>query len=729
MRPHLFLIPAFALSLAAQDAWDLAIRTFAGPGLEGQPAWRFLRREGVGREALFSETLFQARVGADLQRKVLPEAPFRALAKRLDLPQPPTWALLDPAGQLRLHGATEPDAKRVREAMEAAGWVPRWQRRATFLQAHPDQGDAVRDALWELERRFLQIRFNVEARRQKGPQLQVAWSPKDPPDPQVAQALGTPFGLAEVVRPFQQALAWFRDLPESDPEWTRAWQGMSNLGMGGMASQEVLVEEFRRLLRSIEHQLRRDPGREELWQAWRGLASVLPGVSGEALVAELEAAPGAPWPIRSAAEAITFAMTPQARLDRAEAELAGPGDVLDRYQAWAGIKLGALLALERIEEAKLWIQEARRVDRGVFGEVPLAAMISERHPAHGELRRALEEEPRVPHPSVPRGLALVVLGRPTWLPAFEALDRHPELDPWGRGWIMFPGELTLLHLEGKEEGEIRKGLNLPPGPRWVLLRSEGECLDQGVDAPNPARIAQSLRKVGPPLLERLETFLRAHPGHRQAQEQLVKVLTERMPHPRLELKLAQACARLGEAPILRSADFKPQVPLWEPSARRALPAAEARLRRWPESLEAWMAWMDWQSVSARPASPAEMVAGLAVWQSAQRGGPGPLPLDVATGVAQRLEQAGRWKDLAEWGLLHWEGGWGQTQAWGLEAPEGEDTPALELRQQSRKDLETLARATLRALLTLGRKADLQRFQSEWRTQFPRGWEDLGRMKP
>ncbi|HJV23070.1 MAG TPA: hypothetical protein VJ570_10245, partial [Holophagaceae bacterium] len=585
------------------------------------------------------------------------------------------------------------------------------------------------DAVWELERRFLQMRFNLEAQRQKGPALSITWSPGDRPDPQMAKALATPFGMAEVVRPCQQALAWFRALPPEDPEGTRAWTGMYLLGMGGMASQEALVEEFRGLLRSVEAQLRRNPAQTSLWRAWQGLASVLPDVDGEALVAGLEAAPGTPWPIREAAEAVTLHMSPQQRLDRAESELAGPGDSPARVRAWAGLKLGALLALNRDEEARLWILEARRRDREALKDQPLDQWIGEKHVARPGLQAALDADLPETRPEAKEGLALVLLGRPPWTAAFEALERHPELDAWGRGWVMLPGELSLLHVEGKEERELREKLNLAPGPRWVLTRESGELLAQGTEAPDPRALAQALHKASTPLLERLEAFLRIHPDHRQAQEKLVEILAERMPHPRLELKLAQACAKLGEADILRNPDFKPQVPLWEPAARKALAEADGRLARWPESLEAWMAWMDWQSVLPRPASPTERLRGLAVWKSAQRGGPGPLPLDVAAGVAKRLEQAERWRDLADWGLHQWDGGWKVALGWSATGPEDEPEADRETRQKARKDLLTLAQLTQRALFTLGRKADLQRFQEERRALDPTAGAGLGRVKP
>ncbi len=725
MKPYLFILPACVMTLPAQDAWDALVRPRA---LEAYPSWRFIRRDQAGRAALFSEEILPARAGADIRRSSGPEEAFQALAEKLSLAQAPTWALVDPEGQVRLHGDDEPTGKALREALEGGGWIPRWERRQAFLREHPGHGDATLDALWEVERRFLLLRFTLEVQRQKGPELRITWPANDRPDPQMAKLLAGPMGLTEGIRPCRQALGWFGALPE-DPEWTRAWMEVHALGMGGMASQEALVEEFRGLLRDLEEQLRREPARDSLWSAWLGLASVLPDVDGESLVAGLEAAPGTTWPIRQAALAVTRRMDPQQRLDRAESELAGPGDGRARMHAWAGIKLGALLALKRDDEARLWILEARGRDRAAFGDAQAKDWVEKDHPAQAALQSALEQELPEPRSEAGSSLLLVLLGNPAWSAEFERLERHPELDAWSRGWAMLPGELAFHRATGTAERELRERLHLPPATRWILLQGQGDCLAQGAGMPDPKLLAQSLRKAETPLLERLEAFVRTHPGHRQGQEKLVEALTERMPHPRLELKLAQACAKLGEAPILRSADFKPQLPLWESLGRKAVLAADARLARWPESLEAWMAWMDWQSVLPTPASPAERLRGLAVWKSGLRGGPGPLPLDVVVGVAQRMERAGRWKELAEWGLLQWDGGWGKAMGWGHDADPDEDAAELETRQKARKDLVALAQGTLRALFTLGRKAELQRVQEEWRAADPLHLAGLGRAKP
>lgn len=729
MRPHLFLLPVCCLTLSAQDPWETWVREAVNPEPEAHPAWYFVHRAGISDASCFSEALLPAQAVGEFRVLEVPEAVLRALGERSGRIPPPAWALLDALGQVQLQGIGEPQAQDLRAAMEAAGWSPRWEQRQSFLQAHPNHGDAVLDAVAEAQRRFLEYRFILEAPRQKGAYMAVMWKEGDAPDPEMTRVLASPSGRDLLLTPYQQALRAARALPLEDPESSEGWKDVISMAMGGAGSQEALVGDLREVARQVEDQLRRDPGRESLWEVWRALAAVLPDLDGAALAATLQPAPGATWPLRVAAEAISFRLPPHQRLDLAEAGLSDPGAGPARLEAWSGIKLGALLALKRFEDANIWIQEARRVHLGAFGNHAPTHWLSEKHPFFNHLAAALQEDPPVPQVEVPQGIGLVALGRPPWLGAFEALERHPDLDPWGRGWVMFPGELTVLHLEGKAEADLRKRLNLPEGPRWVLFRGEGELLDQGTAAPDAPRITQALRRVGPPMLERLEAFLRSHPDHRQAQARLVLELSERMPHPRLELKLAQACARLGEAPILRSADFKPQLPLWEPSARRALPGAEARLRRWPEHLDAWMAWMDWQSVRDRPSSPADFLRGLAVWKTLARGGPGPLPLEVATAVAIRLEEAARWKDLADWGIYQLEGGW--IRALGREPnnPGRIGSVVYERHQKAKKDLETLTRSTLRALAKLGRKADLQRLQSAWRAQDPQAGVELGRVTP
>lgn len=713
MRLHAFLLPALLLTagpraLPAQtpDAWEDLVAGLRAESLRPSPPWSFVQVEGRSRRSLVTEILLAARAPRDLVYQAAPEEALKALGRRSGAEPPPEWALVDPSGEVRLQGRGEPDPKAVLEAMEAGGWRPRWERRGAFLREHPEQGDAVLDGVREAGQRFFWMRILVEAKRQKGSAISMSWRPGEPPDPEVAKALATPFGDAQVVRPCVDMVERFIRLPEGDPERGRSWNELWGLAMGGAQSSPSVLEALRLLMRGVESDLRRDPARQAYWRVWQGLARLVPEADAETLVAGLEPAPGTPWPAPGAVEAILERLEPEKALARVEAELSGPGDRMARLKAWGPAKLDALLALKRYEEAKQWILEARRLDGGVLGGYPLSFRLDDQDPHEAELQAALDQAMPVSPAAETRGPArLIVFGEPG-AADLASLARHAEFDAWGRE------EFSLETADGRTERTLRAQLSLPSTVRWVLLGRGGAPLGQGAEAPEAPKVATLLRGEAPPLLEQLEAFLRTHPDHRQAMERRVELLAERMPHPRLELKLAQACAALGEAPILRTESFTPQLPLWEAAARRALPQAEARLSRWPESPDAWMAWMDWQSVQPRPESPLARLRSLAVWKSTEHGGPGPLPLEVAAAVAQRLEQARRWADLAEWGLHQWEGGWRQALGWGRKPPADERPSEREEREKVRKAFATLATATLRGLQLSGRRAEARMVQEE-----------------
>jgi hypothetical protein len=729
MRLHLSLLPALIFPLAAQDPWEALLAGTRAGGLEAQRPWTLYHREKVGRSALMSELLMPARALGDLQRYHAGAEAMSALGQKLDVNPAPEWALVDPQGRVQVHGHGDLDARTLREAMEAGGWQPRWEQRKTFLRENPDHGDAVLDAVSEVGRRFFWLRVMVESKRQKGPSFQISGSPGDPIDPWITQALATPFAEREVVQPCAEAMTWFRALPLEDPEKAQAWTPFWSLGMGGVQASPELMEVLRGQLQDVEAQLRREPTRENLWSVWSGLAGFFPEANAESLVSTLEPAPGSEWPTLSVARALVRRLEPEKKLERAEAELSGSGDAQARLKAWGQVKLDALLSLKRYDDARKWILQARRNHRGAFDDHALEWTLDDKDEHLPQLQAALHAEvdelPRAGH----QALMLVMLGRPAWEGVFRELGRHPALDPWSRGGTLSPGELVIYVPTPEQEAAFRKSHALPEGARWLLLGQDEAVLAQGTEAPQPAHVADLLRAASPPLLEKLEAFLRAHPDHREAQVKLVELLSGRMPHPRLELKLAQACAALGEAELLRrTEDFKPQLPLWEAVAKRTLPRVEARLHRWPESLDAWMAWMDWQSVLARPASPAVQMRQLAIWKSMNGGGCGPLPLAVATGVALRLEQAKRWKELADWGLAQWEGGWRKAMGSGRAGVEIERREVLESVQTIRKDLVTLAVTTIRGLKLSGRKGEALQLEEDLKGGDSSLWAEVGREK-
>jgi hypothetical protein len=709
---YLLLAPTLTMPLSARDAWEAVLTKCRGRNSESSTFWTFCFRDNTGRAALYAETLFPARVADELVRNKVTSEALEALKRKLGIQSAPDWALVDSHGVVQLYGQGEPNPKALRETMEAGGWRPRWERRQAFLRDHPNQGDAVFDAISEVGQRFLWMRVMVESQRQKEKVIEIPWSPGDSVDPIVAKALSSPFGDSEVVQPYKQSLAWFNSLPLSDPEKSKAWTSMWSLGLGGIQSSSEMTESLRNLLLSLEAQLRMEPTNESLWQIWQEFADLLPGADAESLVASLEPAPCTDWPAPGVAKALVLRMKPQEILERADSELANPSHASASLKAWAPLKLSALIELKQFSAAQAFILDSRIRDPHVFEDTILDKLLDAKNPHSPELHAAFDKKPIV---SPKRGSVehrLLVFGQSERFFSLESIKRSAQLDAWDQKETSGSTELAISIATQEEERALRLRFSLQPEVRWVLLRGMEEVLIKGKDEPDPAQIARVLRSDAPPQIEKLETFLRTHPDHRQGKEKLVELLSARMPHPRLELKLAEACASLGEAPILRGKEFEPHLPLWESAARKALPGAAARLSRWPESIDAWMSWMDWQSVVPRPASPAEHIRSLAIWKTSNRGGVAPLPLDVAAAVAKRLEHAKRWRELGEWGLFHWEGGLRQFLESSGQTEEAISEKRAEYGQLAYSDLGTLILLTIKGLNLSGQKGQAHLINEE-----------------
>jgi hypothetical protein len=197
----------------------------------------------------------------------------------------------------------------------------------------------------------------------------------------------------------------------------------------------------------------------------------------------------------------------------------------------------------------------------------------------------------------------------------------------------------------------------------------------------------------------------------QAQRRYAEALRARMPHPRLELKLAKACEALGEVlgpdpDPKRDPPWRPQVELWIPAAKRQLPKVEAMLRCWPESGlgVGWRAWMGWSAFLPSPPDPTALAESLPLWKTRRRGGEGPLPLRAVGEVSAALARDRRWSALTRWCSFHWSGGW--SRAVGRTRRAVADASADAARLALRKELaEALARPYLQSLEMQGRKVE------------------------
>lgn len=110
MRPHLFLLPACMLTLAAQDAWEALVKSGPDRSLEPFAPWVLVRKAGVGRFISHTEELKPAWASGDFRRWGGSDEAMVALGRRLGI-SPPSWALVDPTGEVRLHGTADPTGK------------------------------------------------------------------------------------------------------------------------------------------------------------------------------------------------------------------------------------------------------------------------------------------------------------------------------------------------------------------------------------------------------------------------------------------------------------------------------------------------------------------------------------------------------------------------------------------------------------------------------------------
>lgn len=696
LAPRMFPLPALLIAQvptppAGGDAWDTYVASLRiGPA--AFPKWRVIGPRNLLADVWDAPSLRPSRAASELTIHVPIKEATKALSLRLGWNRQEGWALLDPEGAIVDSGQQAPTAERLLSTMKERGWVSRADQRAAFLREHPEHGSAWEDELREAMREAVLLgsglRIQILKQRPQLSETELAGL--------VAARVAA---LPESQVPWKRivdALRALRNLPDSQrvaPLARFFWP----IYYGGGQAHPPLVQELSAWRGQVETALGRNPVDPELWDAVDAMIQAGALTDPDEALSHLEPAPGSPWPI----PAITAAYIDRAEarndgaglLERAERGLVEGASKEGAFRTWAPVKLRALLLLNRDAEAKDWIREARAQVSGIWPKDPapaLAPIPEDQKERIRSMKVAFATSPeRAEPPALP--LQLVDLGSDPR--RWEALKVHPAFDAWS------PHELVFTTASPEQGKRLREQW---PEARWVLLRGP-QVLDQGPSLPSPEALHDRVLAQDIPHITRLEGFLRTHPDHLQAQEQLRRRLDARMPHPRLELRLVRLCEALGEAPVLRTT-FLPQLPLWETAARRALPEAEARLRRWPEEPWAWEAWFDWARVHPVPASPTALLSTLAIWKSRRNGGEGPLPLAVVRLVSWKLEQSGRWLELEAWTRAHWEDGWAKAlprlaRPW----PESE---AEEMRLRWRGELaESLLIPRLAALDHLGHRAE------------------------
>ncbi len=530
----------------------------------------------------------------------------------------------------------EPRPEAVLSALKGSGWVSRLTRLEDFLREQPDQGQA----------RLAQI------------QLLATRARRLDPDPDATLSAANLAALEGALERLRDLPDWPRHAP--GPLWSALLRDLLN------RTTAPLAPDLRRRLREdVEGALLRDPAQGPLWSLW-GLFASQPGEA-EALIARLPKLPGQPLlPPGAVQPLVEFHLRSgaAAALETLATRTIPETTTWSSDAAWRSARVAALFGQRRKEEAFRTLQSDQEAlpDVGFMGRV--MALFPLLQPAGGEdpyltpedrtrlfttiqegrqLAQAKAKAKRMDEAEEAPVLRLELAGTPDWSAAWGSLTTHPAFDDWG------PSELAFGRLEAKAWNDLRERQGWGPEPRW-LLRKGDDIFASGTEAPTAAALADAARRQGEPRLAQLRRALKEHPDLLTARKLRLQLLRERMPHPRLEAQLLEDAQKVAE-PFLEEA-FQPLPELWAGPARRKAAELEGALRRWPQDTPTWLAWLDWTRVSGQ-GDAAALLLRLPL-PPLEPGEEGPLPTQVGSAVAERLQAQGRVKELAAFGRPFWE---------------------------------------------------------------------------
>jgi hypothetical protein len=573
-------------------------------------------------------------------------------ATRTDRTEPgsklPQWVLLDDTGRIQASGEGLPDLPRVEEALRKQVVTLPWDLVENLLQAQPDHGEA----------RLAQAEFALAA------------------------SAGTYFGDTRPMLRYEgfSALAmaaveklvaipdwpWQVDLkvepgpaPGSAPAATRSaqdarqpfeltpkWVSLASRLMQQPAQYQDL---FKRMAKQVLAALTSDPDNPRLHANMAFFLRVLDPEGAEPLLVDLawvNPLPGQAWPPLPLIHA-------QAEYFRRQNRWA---ELLNQAQAWSR-------PVDRL------FLDARAWDRQVQREGTLrayAAVARSWQQGWSVLPGALEELRQQSggyYPELARlTLRWAFLPRPPD-PFLEELAKQAALAPLAAPAMPQPWPLWRLDLREPQdratfkaafEGNPRLVQWLPS--EYLLIRHPaltspwraslgGELRAEGEALPIPETLGDLLAAGRPGRLwvasDRAAMQPEA-PGPRRLRSAL---LLQRLPCRALEPLLAEdlSLALLGADLATKDLDEN----LWFVEARRALPALEAHLRRWPMDGERWGALAFWTSFLPLHRGPVELAENLPTLQkglSFQLC----LPAGIHAQVGEHLQRRKAWVALRAW---------------------------------------------------------------------------------
>jgi hypothetical protein len=564
--------------------------------------------------------------------------------------RPLQWALLDDAGRLQASGDGLPDPAQVEEAFRRQlGTLP-WDLVESLLRAQPDHGEAclaqAEFALAASARTFFgdsrpMLRYETLAAVAVAALDQLVAVPDWPSQVDLKVDPG-----AQPVRPLELR----GGIPVLAP--TPVWIPFANR----LAQQSAMHQDLlKRMSRQVLAALAADPANPRLQANLAFFLPVLGLEDAERLVADLawvNPLPGQAWPPLPLIHAQAEYLRRQNRWSELLSQTQAWSKPLDRLFLDAGAwdrqvrREGTLRAYGAA--ARTWqegwttllggLEELRQQSGGTYPELATLA-----------IRWSLLPKPPDPF--------LVELGKVATLPPLAAPAMPQPWPPW-RVEVREPE--ARASLRASFDGNPRLAQWLPS--EYLLARtpalprawraSLGEATRaEGATLPLAETLGDTLAAGRPGRLWVASDRAALQPEGLGPRRQRSALLLQRLPCRVLEPLLAEDLAQTLLGADLATKD--PDENLWFTEARRAVPALEAHLRRWPMDGERWAALAFWTSFVPLHRGPMELAERL---PTVQQGLTFPLclPAGIHFQVGEQLQRRQAWVHLRGWCEPVWE---------------------------------------------------------------------------
>lgn len=670
MSRNSILLPLAALvaaPLAAQDAWSDYVATL-GTRFRSADRWVLAVSSPPSEKATEArpEDLFLRLMASDeFLMDTVPAEAAQALGRARGWKEGDLhWVLISPAGESVQEGVGQPTAATALDALRHAGFLPRWERLATFLKEHPDQGEARWAALQDA---LSLAAIRIGALEAKGTLIQPPAGESSSLRPPLSFATASdPSGGLEAARVLGEvadALEPILGLP--------AWQDSRWLMFLGIQLREWDVSQnprlysiLTRLYEGLLERLEAYPTRDQLWVPLAQFGSMIGRDPLEA-ANRIPIQAGEAWPspvyLRMILEGLSRRQdwaSALAFLDGLQLPEPEPGPTAERWKAFCSRRadlqiqrLQALLLLERWDEAQGAMEEARRWTGSRWKALSQSLRMSLRRLGPGQKARfeglialpELKDPEPLPALPVPR---LVLLDTPAWTLEWDRLKRTEPLQAWD------PGELRWEHANAETARALRERFGWGEGPLWVVLL-EDKLITHATTLPTAQELADRLQGISPGHLHRLALALQKAPRNLILRRERAEAILARRPTGSAEAQASEDAA-LSRAPLLFPEGWKPSPETWQWSAQKVLPELEQELKSWPSRPEAWRAWLQWAEQHPSRPSALTLVRGISIWGSETRWSAW-LPKEVHLAVAEELRRSGRFEEMRAWFQEAWDG--------------------------------------------------------------------------